>query len=156
MPAGHRGVRGEHRAGAGDLEGRVEVEAGVLGELADPLEAEEAGVALVGVEHLGRGGAGDPGEGAERAHAADAEQHLLAQPVLGVAAVQPVGDVADDLAVLLDVGVEQQQRHAADLGDPDAGGQRLARRAGRSRSSRPMPSASRSSESGSPSGSRTG
>ena len=32
--------------------------------------------------------------GAQRAHAADAEQHLLAQPVLGAAAVQPVGDVA--------------------------------------------------------------
>ena len=82
-------------------------------------------MALVGVEHLGRGGAGEPGERADRAHAADAEQHLLAQPVLGVAAVQPVGDGADDLAVLLHVGVEQQQRHAADLGDPDAGGQRL-------------------------------
>ena len=104
----------------------------------------------------GGGGAGDPGEGADRADAADAEQHLLAQPVLGVAAVQPVGDGADDLAVLLDVGVEQQQRDAADLGDPDAGGQRLAR------SGRPIsifatePSSSRSSDSGRPSGSRTG
>ena len=39
-----------------DLERGVEVELGPssLGELADPLEAEEAGVALVGVEHLGR------------------------------------------------------------------------------------------------------
>ncbi len=122
-----RGVRGEHRAGAGDLEGRLEGQAGVLGELADPLEAEEAGVALVGVEDLGGGGAGEPGERTDRAHAADAEQHLLAQAVLGVAAVQAVGDGADDLAVLLHVGVEQQQRDAADLGDPDAGGQRLLR-----------------------------
>ena len=85
-------MRGEHRAGAGHLEGGVEGEAGVLGELADPLEAEEAGVALVGVEHLGCGGAGEPGVGADRADAADAEQHLLAEPVLGVAAVEPVGD----------------------------------------------------------------
>ncbi len=82
-------------------------------------------MALVGVEHLGGGGTGEPGERADRPHAADAEQHLLAQPVLGVAAVQAVGDGADDLAVLLHVGVEQQQRDAADLGDPDAGGQRL-------------------------------
>ena len=34
------------------------------------------------------------------------------------------------LGVLLDVGVEQQQRHAADLGDPDPRGQRLAGLAG--------------------------
>ena len=91
-----RGVRGEDRAGARHLERGVEVEALVLGELADPLEAEEAGVALVGVEDLGRRGAGELAVGADGADAADAEQHLLAQPVLGVAAVEPVGDVAQD------------------------------------------------------------
>ena len=37
------------------------------------------------------------------------------------AAVQAVGDVAQRLRVLLDVGVHQQQRHAADLRDPDVG-----------------------------------
>ena len=88
------------------------------GELADPLEAEEAGVALVGVEHLGRRGAGDAGVRAQRADAADAEQQLLAQPVLAVAAVEPVGDVAVVVGVALDVGVEQQQRHAADAARP--------------------------------------
>jgi hypothetical protein len=31
-------------------------------------------------------------ERSQRPHAADAEQDLLAQPVLGVAAVEPVGD----------------------------------------------------------------
>ena len=121
-----RRVGGEHGAGAGDLQRGVEVEVLLLGELADALEAEEAGVALVGVEHLGVRGAGDAGVGAQRADAADAEQHLLAEAVLGVAAVEAVGDVADQLAVLLDVGVEQQQRDAADLGHPDAGGQGLA------------------------------
>jgi hypothetical protein len=45
--------------------------------------------------------------------------------VLGVAAVQPVRDRADDLAVLLHVGVEQEKWHAAHLGDPDPGGQGL-------------------------------
>ena len=52
----HRGVGGEDGAGAGHLERGVEVEARAVlgdGELADPLEAEEAGVALVGVEDLG-------------------------------------------------------------------------------------------------------
>ena len=115
-------------------------------ELADALEAEEAGVALVGVEHLGGRCAGDAAVGAQRAHAADAEQHLLLQPVLAAAAVQPVGDPALGGVVLLDVGVQQQQRHAADLRDPDAGGDERGRRAGRWRPSRGVPSASRSSE----------
>ena len=58
VDAGRHGrVGGEDGAGPGDLERGVEVELGppsADGELADPLEAEEAGVALVGVEHLGR------------------------------------------------------------------------------------------------------
>ena len=97
----------------------------VLGgrELADPLQAEEAGVALVGVEHLGGGRAGDPGVRPQRTDAADAEQQLLAQPVLAGAAVEPVGHAAEVVGVLLDVGVEQQQRHPADVGDPDPGHQ---------------------------------
>ena len=68
----------------------------VLGhrQLADPLEAEEAGVALVGVEHLGLGVAGEPRERAHGADAADAEEQLLEEPVLGGAAVQPVGHLA--------------------------------------------------------------
>ena len=128
-------MRGEHRAGAGDLEGGVEVEARAAvghGELADALEPEEAGVALVGVEDLGHVGPGDPRVRAQRADAADAEQQLLEQAVLGRAAVQPVGDVAERDRVVLDVGVEQQQRHPSDLRHPDArrelavGGQRQA------------------------------
>ena len=95
----------------------------VDGELADALDAEEARVALVGVEDLRRRGAGDARPDAQGAYAADAEEQLLAQPVLGVAAVEPVGDVAVVGAVLLDVGVEQQQRHAADVGDEDPGHQ---------------------------------
>ena len=112
-------------------------------------------MALVGVEDLGRRGAGDAGVDAQRAHAADAEQQLLAQAVLAVAAVQAVGDVAVVLRVLLDVGVEQQQRDAADVatkirassgGPPGRSIDTIAR----------VPSASRSSEIGSSSGSRTG
>ncbi len=72
-------------------------------------------------------GSAVPGGGAvgpHRPHPADAEQQFLAQPVLGAAAVQPVGHLAQGGLVLLHVGVQQQQRHAADLGDPDLGGQR--------------------------------
>ena len=61
-----------------------------------------------------------------RPDAADAEQQFLLQPVVAAAAVQPVGDLAQGRLVLLDVGVEQQQRHPADLGHPDLGGQRRA------------------------------
>ncbi len=116
----------EHGAGAGDLDRGVEVEPGTVlghGQLADSLESQEPGVALVGVEHLGGLGAGDPGEGAERTDATDAEQQLLEETVLGGAAVQPVGDLAVRAGVLLDVGVEQQEGHPPDLGDEDAGGE---------------------------------
>ena len=63
----------------------------------------------------------------KRAHAADAEQDLLAQPVLDVAAVQPVGDLTQVVGVLLDVGVEEVQRHAADVGSPHRRAQRQPR-----------------------------
>ncbi|CAM5649181.1 hypothetical protein SNARM312S_03053 [Streptomyces narbonensis] len=52
---------------------------------------------------------------------ADAEEHLLEEPVLAAAAVEPVGDVPFAGGVLLDVGVEHEQGYAADLGDPDVG-----------------------------------
>ena len=92
-------------------------------ELADPLEAEEAGVALVGVEHLGL-----EAEGAQRPHPADAEHDLLAQPVVLVAAVEAVGDGDAVGGVALDVGVEQVQRDAPDVGAPDVGSARGRRR----------------------------
>jgi hypothetical protein len=59
----------------------------------------------------------------ERAHganAADAEHGLLAEAVITVAAVENVGDSPIFRRVLLDVGVEQQHRHAADGRAPDA------------------------------------
>ena len=53
-------------------------EALVGDQLADALEPEEPGVALVDVEHLGL-----DAEGLQGPHAADAEQDLLADAVLG-------------------------------------------------------------------------
>jgi hypothetical protein len=120
-----RGVGGEH--GARPHTGQRLVEAEPLGgQLAHPLQAEEAGVALVGVEHLGCRRAGQPAVRADRPHAADAGQHLLGHPVLAGPAVQLVGDLPLGGLVLLDVGVEQQQRHPADLDLPDLGAQRAA------------------------------
>lgn len=46
--------------------------------------------------------------------------------MLAAAAVEPVGDIAFAGRVLLHVGVEQEQRDAADLGLPDAGVERAA------------------------------
>ena len=109
----HRRVRGEHAARPHRLDGGVERQPGG-DELADPLEAEEPGVALVAVEHLRV-----DAEGPQRAHAADAEDDLLAQAVVRVAAVEPVGDRDAVGGVALDVGVEQVQGDLADVGAPD-------------------------------------
>ena len=117
---------GEHGARPAHLDGLVEAQP-LLGVLADPLKAEEPGVPLVGVEHLGRGMPAQRAEGTDRAHPADAEQQLLPEPVLAAAAVQPVGDLTQVGVVLLGVGVEQQQRDPAHLGHPDLGGQLPAR-----------------------------
>lgn len=111
---------GEHGPGAHGLQGAVEVESLAL-EFADAFEAEEACVALVGVEDLGRGGAGEPRVRTDGPDAADAEQHLLEEPVLAAAAVQPVGDAPFAGGVLLDVGVEHEERDAADPRDPEVG-----------------------------------
>ncbi len=119
------GVGGEDRAGPHRLQRGVEVQP-FADQFVDALQAEEAGVALVGVEHLGCGVAGELAVGAHRPDTSYAQEHLLQQPVLAAATVQTVGDAPFAGAVVLDVGVEQQQRHPADLGDPDPGPQRRA------------------------------
>ena len=113
-------MRREHAAAARRLDGGGERQPRCH-ELADPLEAEEAGVALVGVEHVGL-----QAEGAQRPDAADAEHDLLAQPVVLVAAVEAVGDGDAVGGVALDVGVQQVQRDAPDVGPPDVAAHRVA------------------------------
>ena len=66
-------------------------------------------------------------EGPDRPDAADAEDQLLVEPHLAAADVQDVGDRAVRLVVLGQVGVEQQDRHPPDLGEPDRDGQVAAR-----------------------------
>ncbi len=110
---------GEDRAGPHGGERLVEVEAGAGDEFADAFGAEEAGVSLVHVEDVGVGQAVDARVGAHGADTADAGEDLLLDPVVLVAAVEAVGDPAQLLVVGRDVGVEQQQWDAPDLGDPD-------------------------------------
>ena len=121
-PGGHRSVRREHRTSTHRLQRLVEAESVALHERADALESEESGVTLVGVEHAGR-----DAERLEGADAADPQQHLLAQAVLDVAAVETVGDQLEIVRVLGQVGVEQEQWGAADLRRPDLRLQRTAR-----------------------------
>ncbi len=116
------GVGGEDGARPHRLQRRAELQA-LVAQFGDAFQSEEAGVTLVGVEHLRRGVAGEPAVRAHRPDTSYAEQHLLEEPVLAAAAVEPVGDTAFAGVVLLDVGVEQQQGHPADLGQPDAGPQ---------------------------------
>ena len=111
---------GEHAAGPHRLDRHGERHAGGH-VLADPLEAEEPGVALVGVEDVGF-----DAERPQRPHATDAEHDLLAQPVVRVAAVEPVGDGDAVGRVALEVGVEQVQRDLADVGAPHPGDRGVA------------------------------
>ncbi len=118
---GHGCVRREDRAGAYRLERSVERETGAGHQLTDPLQAQEARVALVGVEHVRGSKSGQLAIGTDGADAADAEDHLLQQSVIGPAAVQSVGHRTFVGTVLLDVAVQQQQRHPADVGPADVG-----------------------------------
>ncbi len=58
-------------------------------------------------------------QGAQGANAADAQHHLLADAHLVIAAVELGRDQAVIGAVFLQVGVQQVERHAADLHPPD-------------------------------------
>ena len=65
--------------------------------------------------------AGPDAERPERPHATDAQDDLLAQTHLAPAHVQDLGDRAIRRIVGRDVRVEQQERYAPDLCDPDGG-----------------------------------
>ena len=96
---------GEHCAGAHHGQGGVEIQTRI-DQFADPLGAEESGVALVHVVHLGRRQAFDRGVRANRPYAADAGEDLLLHAMFLVAAVKAVGDPAHLVVVLRDVGIQ--------------------------------------------------
>jgi len=108
----HRRVRGEDRRPADALQRALGLLSG-LDEPPGPLDREEGRVALVDVEDGRR-----KAERREGAYAADAEEKLLADPVLAVSAVQRVGQQLD---------VQQVEGHRADVVAPDGGGDGLVR-----------------------------
>ena len=117
---GDRGVGGEDIArGAGFARlGKGEVL--FLHEGADALERQEGRVAFVHVAD-----AGLDAQGVEGPEPANAEQDLLADAHFPVAAVEVGGDLPVLGAVDFQVGVQQVERHAAHLGGPDLGVDRL-------------------------------
>ena len=112
-------MRREDGGAADERLGLVEREAAAGHRLGDALRAEERGVALVHVR------AGDlEAERLDGAQAADAEQDLLAEAVELVSAVELAGDAAQLGRVLGDVGVEEDERDAADVDLPRGEAQR--------------------------------
>ena len=105
----------KHGAGGHGLAGGGEVDALLLHQGADALEAAKGAMALVHVADRRR-----LAQRPQRADAADAEDHFLADAHVHVAAVEAGRDRAVFRRVLRDVGVEQVERHAADLDAPDA------------------------------------
>ena len=115
VPGRHRRVDREDRMGTHAAHRVLERDAR-RDELAGLLDEHERGVALVEVP----GGWLDP-EGAQRTHATDAEDHLLVQAHLAAPHVEDVADRPVVLGVVGHVGVEQQERDATDLREPDGG-----------------------------------
>ena len=111
----HGSVDGIERRGAHQLHGLVEGEA-VLDVVAQALEVAQGGVALVAVVDVLL-----DAEFLEHEGAADAEQDLLLQAVLVVAAVKVVGDGAVILGVHLVVRVQQVEFDASHVHVPDKG-----------------------------------
>ena len=98
---------------------------------------------------------------AEGLDAAHAQEQFLLQTVVAAAAVQAVRDAAGGFIVGRNVGVQQQQRNASDVGTPDVrvaarGRWAAAGRSGRACRAAVLGRGARRSVRGSPSGSSTG
>ena len=109
-------VGGVERGGFHQLDSHLAVHVTALHHIEDALQVEECRVAFVEVVD-GRVLA----DGLEHPHTADAEQDLLLEAVLDVAAVKGGGGVAVLLPVLIEVCVKEIERDAADIDAPDAG-----------------------------------
>ena len=112
VPGRHRRVRREDRRAA-DVLDRLARRHALLHERTQPLDREERRVALVHVED-----ARLDAERGQRPDAADAEQELLPDAVLAVAAVERVRQPLD---------LEQVERDRADVLAPDRRGDGVAR-----------------------------
>ena len=108
----HGRVGREDRAAAHFVERAVERRS-ALDELTDSLQGDEGGVPFVQVPHRRL-----DAERAQHTHAADAEDDLLLDSRLAIAAVQAGRQLPIPRRVLLEVGVEQEQPDAADANAP--------------------------------------
>ena len=108
-----RRVDREDAVGADAVQGVVERRAG-RDVLPGALREQERRVALVEVPDRRL-----DAERPQRPDPADAEDELLVEPHLAAADVEDVGDRPVGVAVVGDVGVEQEHRRPADLGEPD-------------------------------------
>jgi hypothetical protein len=113
VAGGHGGVGGEYGVGRHRLQGGVEGQP-ALHLAADALQHQEGGVTLVDVKGRGL----DP-QGLQGAHAADAQDDLLLDAGVLVAAIELVGDVAVLRPVGGQVGIQQAEADVADAGLPD-------------------------------------
>ena len=117
----HRSVRGENIRWPDRLHGLGEGEGLLYHDLADALEGQESRMPLVHVrDHDVHA------EGAEGSDAAHSQEDFLAHAGLGVAAVQSGGDRPVLGRVLLDIGIEEEERGPADRNLPDLRGHRPA------------------------------
>ena len=115
---GDGGVRREDRRRSDHGLRGIEVEPSGVDELADSLDTEEPRMALVHVKDGGLCAFCETDVFTQRAHPTDAEQDLLLDAVVLIAAVEPVGDPAQFVVVGSDVGIEEQQRDSTDGGQP--------------------------------------
>ena len=115
VPGRHRRVRGEDDLRRHAAHRFVRADALDIHPPPHQLERRKGAVSLVQMHDAGR-----DVERGQRAHAADAEQQLLADPDALIAAVEPGGQLAVLGAVAVDVRVEQQERVASDGDPPDA------------------------------------
>jgi hypothetical protein len=117
---GHGRVGREHRGGPSGRQRFFPGQRLLRGHhFLDPLDAEEAGVAFVGVEHLGGRAARELLERPQGLDPAHAQQQFLLQAVVTAAAVQAVRDAAGGVVIAGHVGVQQQERNTPDVGPPD-------------------------------------
>ena len=120
----NRRVRGEDVVGSRGLHRLVPRQAVILHQHSHALEGQKRGMPLVHVEHRRL-----QAQSLEGAHASDAQDDLLADARIGVAAIERIGDVPIlGQQILRDIGVEQVKLHSPDFQLPHlnhyvAGGQ---------------------------------
>ena len=121
----HRRVRREDGGAPHFLERVVEGRAASR-EIADALQHDEGGVAFVEMPDRRL-----DAQALQHPHAADAEDDLLLDARLAIAAVEARRELAIPRRVLFEIGVEQEERDAADAHAPHGGEHACDRRAAR-------------------------